>query len=111
MEKKIEAEPIIEVEAPRRLPPGANCGNCFYSKLEPQPDGTLDINLRNCYAGPPSAQVVFEAVNTPLGPRQAYKIISAFPPMQVHQSCHGWAPQDRDTGIIGAIRQAEGKAN
>ena len=111
MEKKLEAEPIIEVDAPRRLPGHANCGCCFYSKLEPQPGGKLDINLRTCYRGPPSAQVVFQQVQTPLGVKMAQQIISCFPPVQARQRCHEWAPQDRDEHVIAALSTPEGKAN
>lgn len=107
MDTKLTAEPIIEVEAPRRLPPHASCGNCFYGKLEPQQDGTIDIKLRTCYRFPPSGQIIM--MQTARGVAQQYA--SVFPPVQSRSRCHEWAPQDRDHNIIGAIPQAEGKAN
>lgn len=107
MEKKITAEPIIEVEAPRRLPPHANCGNCFYGKLEPGQDGTIDILLRTCYRGPPSGQIIM--LQTPRG--MAQQFVSCFPPVQARARCHEWAPQDQDHMIIGAVPETSGKAN
>ena len=108
---KVIEGPVIEVEAPRRLPAHANCGNCFYGKLEPGPDGKLNLDLRTCYRFPPSGQTVFQAVQTPLGPRQSMQHISLFPPVQSKARCHEWAPQDRDELVLGHVADASGKAN
>lgn len=119
MEKKLEAEPAILVEEPRRLPPHANCGNCFYAVLEAAPDGQIDITMRTCYRRSPSAFGIPQAVkqmNPTTGRVEigtAIQFVSLFPPMRVVQRCHDWAPQDKDVeagvGMIGGKGAA--KAN
>lgn len=112
MEKKLPPEePRIEVEAPRRLPFHAKCGNCFYGKIVPNIDGKVDVTVRTCFEGPPTVQymAVMIAPTGQIGNQQ----MTSFPQPKADMKCHHWAPQDRDMEAgIGIIGGAKGeKAN
>jgi hypothetical protein len=107
MEKKLPPEaPAIEVEAPRRLPIQAKCGNCFYGKVVPGMDGQLDVTKRTCFARPPNVFAV-PAMISPNG-QIGCQIMTVFPQPASDMRCHDWAPQDRDVdagiGLIGGAK-------
>jgi hypothetical protein len=120
MTDKMKPEPAILVDEPRRLPPHANCGSCFYGRLEPGPDGTMNIQNRTCYRAPPSVFAVPQQVqqfNKMTGQTEiamAVQIMTMFPTVNVKQRCHDWAPTDKDViagiGMIGGAT-GSGKTN
>lgn len=112
MEKKLPAEEIIEVAAPRRLPKHANCGNCFYGIVETTPGQAVNLSERTCIEGPPGVMAIPGPPQKNLAGQiiTPIQFITRYPTMNVRQACHHWAPQDKDANIIGAIPESQGTA-